>query len=497
MHRPAGWIFDDNNGYLNGGAISGVGIAQGAVRFSDDPFWSCIPVGTVIVIYNDGDLNPDLPAADSEMTDGNCQLSIPISSTLFERHPTLPSSSDSNYSTTGWVSGGSWTPISMANSQDGFQIYNPSNLTSPLFSIGWGPDNTLGDIWMGGSSATGDVFYATDCDYTNQTSWVQGSASSEQTPGTPNNVAQADCIGQTNANCNPPIVTITSTPATCGNCDGTATATITGGTAPFELTWTPAPATGQGTTEISGLCAGDYELLLVDDNGTGCSLSTPVTISASGDAIFPTASNPSPISVQCIGDVTAPDPLVVTDEADNGTIPIVTWEDDTSNGATCPQIITRRYRVTDDCGNFIFVTQTITVDDNINPTATAPANATFDCITNVPSASAADITDEADNCTANPSVVYNGETTSGTCPLTITRTWDVSDDCGNTITVTQIITVDDNINPTANAPANATFDCITNVPSASAADITDEADNCTANPSVVYNGGKQLQELVL
>ena len=483
-----GWIFDDNNGYLNGGATSGVGIAAGAVRFSYDPFWSCIPVGTVLVIYNDGDPNPDLPAVDADMTDGNCQLSIPISSALFERHPTLPSSSDANYSNTGWVSGGSWTSISMANSQDGFQIYNPSNLTSPVFSIGWGADNTLGNIWMGGSSATGDVFYATDCDYTNPTSWVQGSASSEQTPGTPNNVAQADCIGQTNANCNPPIVTITSTPATCGNCDGTATATIAGGTSPFELTWSPAPAIGQGTTEISGLCAGDYELLLIDDNGTGCSLSTPVTISASGDAIFPTASNPSPISVQCVNDIPAPDPLVVTDEADNGTIPIVTWEDDSSNGATCPQIITRRYLVTDDCGNYIFVTQTITVDDNINPTATAPANTTYVCIADVPAASVADITDEADNCTANPTVIYNGETTSGNCPLTITRTWDVSDDCGNTITVTQIITVDDNINPTATTPANATFDCINDVPAASAADITDEADNCTANPTVVYNG---------
>src|SRR5688500_7373071 len=47
-----GYIFDDNNGFLNGGPTSGVGIASGACRFSNDVFWSCIPVGTIIVVYN-------------------------------------------------------------------------------------------------------------------------------------------------------------------------------------------------------------------------------------------------------------------------------------------------------------------------------------------------------------------------------------------------------------------------------------------------------------
>ena len=44
--------------------------------------------------------------------------------------------------------------------------------------------------------------------------------------------------------------------------------------------------------------------------------------------------------------------------------------------ATCPEIITRTYSVTDACLNQILVTQTITVDDNINPTASNPAPVT-------------------------------------------------------------------------------------------------------------------------
>ncbi len=118
-----GYIFDDNNGFLNGFPTTGVGIAAGACRFSNDPFWACIPAGTLIVIYNDADPNTSLAPQDLTMADGNCMINIPVSSALFEKHTTLPSSANSSYSVGGWVAGGSWTNISMANAADGFQIY--------------------------------------------------------------------------------------------------------------------------------------------------------------------------------------------------------------------------------------------------------------------------------------------------------------------------------------------------------------------------------------
>ena len=52
-----GWIIDDNSGYHGSS-----GIASGACRFSLDPLWSCVPLGTIIVIYNDADPNLELPA---------------------------------------------------------------------------------------------------------------------------------------------------------------------------------------------------------------------------------------------------------------------------------------------------------------------------------------------------------------------------------------------------------------------------------------------------
>ncbi|MCB9223761.1 MAG: PKD domain-containing protein [Crocinitomicaceae bacterium] len=275
------WVFDDNNGNLNtGGPQAGVGIAAGACRFANDPFWACIPAGTLIVIYNDSDPNPALPANDLNMSDGNCALVVPISSNLFEKHTTLPTSADNTYATTGWVSGGGWTQISMANGGDGFQIYDPANLTTPVHSVGWDEDD-LAQIYFTNTSMTASVCYATDCNYFSQASWTVGSTGTDQTPGAPNNAVQADCIGNMNANCDPPTVVINVTPESClGACDGTATATITGGTGPFVLTWSAAPGGGQGTTNATGMCPGIYNLELIDDNGTGCTLNAPATIAA-------------------------------------------------------------------------------------------------------------------------------------------------------------------------------------------------------------------------
>ena len=83
---------------------------------------------------------------------------------------------------------------------------------------------------------------------------------------------------------------------------------------------------------------------------------------------MPTATDPLPMDVECFTDILGQDPTVVTDENDNGSLPTSNaWEDDTSDGLSCPETILRRYRVTDDCGNFIFVTQTITVLDVTDP----------------------------------------------------------------------------------------------------------------------------------
>ena len=223
---------------------------------------------------------------------------------------------------------------------------------------------------------------------------------------------------------------------------------------------------------------------VTDDCGNTITVTQLIFIT---DPIMPTASNPAPITVECIFDVPAQDITVVTDEADNQGIPVVAWVSDVSDNGTCPEIITRTYSVTDVCNNQILVTQTITVNDITAPTASNPATVNVECIFDVPATDITVVTDEADNCTAVPVVAWVSDVSdNGTCPETITRTYSVTDDCGNQTLVTQSIFVNDVTAPTASNPATVNVECIFDVPATDITVVTDEADNCTAAPLVAW-----------
>jgi len=81
-----------------------------------------------------------------------------------------------------------------------------------------------------------------------------------------------------------------------GGTNGTANATMTGGTAPFTYSWTGgAIGAGQGTAAVTGLAAGTYTCS-VTDNG-GCTTTQTVTITAPTALSAPNA----PTNVTCFG----------------------------------------------------------------------------------------------------------------------------------------------------------------------------------------------------
>ncbi len=175
----------------------------------------------------------------------------------------------------------------------------------------------------------------------------------------------------------------------------------------------------------------------------------------------PTASNPTPITVDCIGDVPTADVTVVTDEADNcSASPTVVFVSDSSDGNSNPETITRTYSITDGAGNSTNVTQIITVNDTTSPTASNLSNIAVECNSDIPLVNINDITDEADNCSiaANIVVAHVNDVSDGaTSPETIIRTYSVTDEAGNSTNVTQTITVDDNTDPVIiGCPSNIT-----------------------------------------
>ncbi|WP_027421279.1 PKD domain-containing protein [Crocinitomix catalasitica] len=161
------------------------------------------------------------------------------------------------------------------------------------------------------------------------------------------------------------------------------------------------------------------------------------------DNIAPTASSPLPINVSCVADIPVADVAVITDAMDNCSVPTVTFLSDVSDGASCPETITRTYAVTDECGNTLAVTQMITVNDIISPTGSNPSAITVSCASDVPAPDPTVVTDAADNCGV-PTVTFISDTSDGdVCNLeSISRIYAITDACGNSINVTQIINIE-------------------------------------------------------
>ena len=123
----------------------------------------------------------------------------------------------------------------------------------------------------------------------------------------------------------------------------------------------------------NGTCEGEEIITrtwtLTDNSGNTTTYNQRITVE---DNIPPTASNPTPITVECSADIPAAIISDVIDEADNCTAnPVVAFVSDVSDNNSCPEIITRTYSVTDDCGNSITVSQQIIIDDNTPPIANA------------------------------------------------------------------------------------------------------------------------------
>ncbi len=144
---------------------------------------------------------------------------------------------------------------------------------------------------------------------------------------------------------------------------------------------------------------------------------------------------------------------------------------DQASGLSCPTTYTRTYSVADLCGNVTICTQQISIDDQTPPMLNCPADLQFSCMREVPDPYA-DLTafetawgSATDNCGVDrSSFSLQSESSSGTCPLVISRIYEISDLCGNVATCTQIILVDDQVPPELQCPGDLNFSCMAEVP---------------------------------
>ncbi|MFC0605838.1 HYR-like domain-containing protein, partial [Winogradskyella pulchriflava] len=152
--------------------------------------------------------------------------------------------------------------------------------------------------------------------------------------------------------------------------------------------------------------------------------------------------------------------------------------------------ITRTWSLTDECNNTTTLVQTINVVDTTAPTFTAPADLTIECDVDATDLSiTGDVTDEADNCSSGLEATYTDTVAAGSCAneSTITRTWSLTDECNNTITLVQTINVVDTTPPTLTVPADITIECTEDESSANTgvATATDTCGSVTITESDV------------
>jgi uncharacterized repeat protein (TIGR01451 family) len=211
---------------------------------------------------------------------------------------------------------------------------------------------------------------------------------------------------------------------------------------------------------------GSYLSSTSDPNAANNSSSTsPVQILDQTNPVITSCFDPQ--TVNCAGDVPLPDATGIV-ASDNCTAPgnlVKVHVGDVISNQVCANryTITRTYSVTDASGNVSFCVQTITVDDQMSPAITGIIDMTTleGCDAGVVPAPVTSVAGlEAlgliisDLCNADADLtVSSSDSYSGTCPIVVTRTYTITDLCGNASSYDQIIRVDDDIAPVITCPA--------------------------------------------
>lgn len=206
---------------------------------------------------------------------------------------------------------------------------------------------------------------------------------------------------------------------------------------------------GKFTYTPSGVnCNTDQFSYQVCNDETSCCSIAIVTINLS-DSSAPNLMNvPTDLTLEC--EETIPElPLVLA--IDNcPAISITVDEVSTQTETGCGRFsytITRTWLAADFCGNDVSENQIITVQDTTPPSFTVPSAAFLPCSENKDDLTiTGDATDELDNCSTNLQAVYTDNESNlnlAECRGFITRTWTLTDLCGNTTTEDQLIYIFD------------------------------------------------------
>jgi hypothetical protein len=231
---------------------------------------------------------------------------------------------------------------------------------------------------------------------------------------------------------------------------------------------------------VQGSCPQSYSIVrtwvATDDCGNTSSAQTTYVITDSTAPVF--VDFPADVYLQCIeGDA----PASSATAADNCDLSVdVTSSDAVVYLSDCQYTIERTFVATDDCGNTAVASQFFYVNDTTAPVISGDATVTITC----EEYSAETIYVSAtDNCNT-ATITVTGNAPYGDGCLSVVRSYQATDECGNTSTFDQIIIVTDTEAPVASEiPSNFTVGC-TDAWTPAAVTFTD---NCDADLTLSEN----------
>ena len=246
---------------------------------------------------------------------------------------------------------------------------------------------------------------------------------------------------------------------------------------------------------IAGICTDSYveerTWTAMDNCGNSVSQTQVLTITDTTDPVLNGV--PADASVECDALPTPPVigvDITATDNCDTDVE--ITYSVNVIAGiCTDSYVEERTWTATDNCGNSVSQTQVLTITDTTDPVLNGvPADASVECdALPTPPVIGVDIT-ATDNCDTDVEITYSVNVIAGICTDSYVeeRTWTATDNCGNSVSQTQVLTITDTTDPVLNGvPADASVECdAVPTPPVIGVDIT-ATDNCDTDVEITYS----------